>query len=240
VELHLAEVRATSSVHAPNLARIQVYQERHWRPRVTQHTVRVACTDLDTIVQREGLELDFLKVDTQGCEHEVLEGFHGASARMGFGITLETWTIEVHAGQRLTSDVMALAQELGYELFGVQPAATWRRAAAAGTLLQREQVTGLDLLYLKRVERLLAARPSIATVLKAAAIADVWGFPDYAIEVLREADRALGIGAVADRWIATILRRRAVRTRRRRGRELVRRALARIGVPVTAEFPSLH
>jgi hypothetical protein len=87
----------------------------------------------------------------------------------------------VHAGQALTGDVMRLMSDARLELFDTSVAAAWQRPLPDGVELDgKRQVTGLDLLFLR------TTRPAgdETRLLKLAAIADVFGFPDLALQLL--------------------------------------------------------
>ena len=108
VPLNLAINPATSSVHAPNFAFIEQFQPRHWQPRRTARKLEVRARPLDVILAEAQIEPDFLKLDTQGSEFEVLQGSTDALGQHIFGVLAETWIAEVHLGQHLSHDVMRL------------------------------------------------------------------------------------------------------------------------------------
>jgi FkbM family methyltransferase len=187
VSLHLAAEPSTSSVFPPNLAQIECYRDPHWRPRVTQRVVTVPAMTLDTAFKRHEFACDFLKLDVHGSEHEVLRGAREALARDVLGVLVETWTIPVHAGQRLAGDVLCLLAESGFELFDIGVAAAWRRRAGGPDPVRgKQQIIGLDMLFFKRPTAHPDAGESARRSITAAAIADVYGFHDYAIQLLEE------------------------------------------------------
>jgi FkbM family methyltransferase len=190
VDVHVAQYPGCTSVHPPNFPMLERFREPHWRPRVTTDTVGFSATTLDAALDDAGVGADFVKVDTQGSELEVLSGGRRTLAGDVFGAIVETWTVEVHRGQGLTGDVMQLMAQLGFSLFDVGVAAGWERRTAEGhDLGGRPQVVGLDLLFLKEREALRSDGRRV----KAAAVADVYGHPDFALELLEPVD-----GDVAD------------------------------------------
>jgi FkbM family methyltransferase len=179
VDLHVAAVPSTSSVHAPNAPLLKRYEVIHSAPRATREVVTVPATTLDRVLDERGLRCDFLKVDVQGAEFEVLRGASLSLDEL-LGAVVETWTVEVHAGQRLTGAVLEKLAAHGLDVFDINVAAAWyRRGAAAQGLEGRRQVTGLDVLALRDPPPADPVRRA-----KAAAIADAYGFTDVAAAFL--------------------------------------------------------
>jgi FkbM family methyltransferase len=181
VSVHVAEVPPCSSVHPPNDELLRHYRDEHARPRRTVAVERYPATTLDAALVEHGLVCDVLKVDTQGAEGEILRGAKRTLDEQVLCAVVETWTVEVHRGQALTGEVMELMADAGLTLFDVGVAAGWHRPLPPGVELPgKRQVIGLDLLFLRANP---PPGPETRT-LKLAAIADVYGFPDLALELL--------------------------------------------------------
>jgi FkbM family methyltransferase len=230
VDVHVAARPTSSSVYPPNDEVLRRYHPTHRAPRLTESVVRYPATTLDHALQSHGWSCDFLKIDTQGAEHEVLEGAAEALDGPAWGVLVETWTTEVHAGQRLTGDVLSLLAAHGFEVFDVNVAAAWSRAVADEPLDGRVQVVGLDLLLFKHPSRTTA--PSAATALKGAVVADAFGFLDYAVELLQ-------FGTSLDPRLAQLEHQVRETGRRRAGLGAFDRLRRRLRPP-TADFASLH
>jgi FkbM family methyltransferase len=183
VELHIASVPSCSSVHPPNDLVLAHFDERHRLPRRTVRTLAVPCTTLDRVLAERGLACDFAKIDTQGSELEILRGASASFSR-ALGAVLETWTVEVHAGQALTGAVLEELAARGLQVFDVGIAAAWSRASnASNKLAGKRQVTGLDVLALRDLAT-AGADVSRVRLAKAAALADTFGFTDFAVDLL--------------------------------------------------------
>jgi FkbM family methyltransferase len=179
VEVHLADVAACSSIHPPNFELLENFAPRHADPRRTERIVHVPATTLDAFAREHAVDVDFLKIDTQGSELEILAGARDTLERDVVGALVETWTLEVHRGQHLTGEVLTLMNTLGFELFDVGLAAAWRRRVAEQTRLYgKAQVVGLDLLFFKRP----LAVSTTAKAARLAATAALFGYPDFALE----------------------------------------------------------
>jgi FkbM family methyltransferase len=230
VDVHVAEVPTCSSVHPPNAELLAGYRREHAAPRETREKVTYPATTLDQAMSERGLTCDVLKVDTQGSEGEILRGGAETIARDVLCAVVETWTVPVHAGQALTGDVLRFMANAGLELFDTSVAAAWRRPLPEGVELDgKRQVTGLDLLFL----RTTLPVGDETRLLKLAAIADVFGFPDLALQLLGTGDSP----AVAALRAAVIA---GGRTEPRPGRSVADRLLRRPAPVPEPDFAPLH
>lgn len=185
VDVRVANVPSCSSVYPPNFELIKKYDEKYWKPRITERLVMVNCTTLDKVLAGRKLDCDFLKIDTQGAEYEILQGAVASLKSKIFGVLVETWTSEVHWGQHLTGDILSIMSGIGFSLFDVNIAAAWRRQTATTLkLFGKRQIIGLDLLFFKEPTVWLGQTKQLARTIKAAGISEVYGFPDYAVELL--------------------------------------------------------
>jgi FkbM family methyltransferase len=205
VDVHVADFPGCSSVHPPNFELLERYREEHWKPRVTRSIARYRATTLDAALADSGSGCDFIKIDTQGAEFEVLSGASETLECHVFGVLVETWTVDIHSGQRLTGDILNLMTGYGFHLFDVNVAAAWRRHVQGDVDPGgKRQVVGLDLLFFRNcVPR--SDVMSDTKLFKAAAIADIYGFPDYALEILDSSKACAGDTASANRLREQIL-----------------------------------
>ena len=78
-------------------------------------SVEVKCVRYDTLVESGEVQPpDFVKIDVQGCEYEVLEGM-GRHLHGVLGIELEAYVYEIYEGQRNLADIIAFLE--GHGLF---------------------------------------------------------------------------------------------------------------------------
>jgi len=180
---------ATSSVHPPNFDLIKSFKEENWRGRITKKTVNIQGKILDKITKENSIDVDFIKIDTQGSELEILQGSKDTLLKNCFGCTVETWTLEVFKKQYLSYDIMKFLQENGFLFFDFQVGAAWKRKYLDENFHGKRQIIGMDFLYLKSPEAFFRLDPSIEKTAKAIAIADVWGFPDYALQLIEHYEK---------------------------------------------------
>jgi len=87
-------------------------------------TINIKCSSLDSIIQKNSLAIDFLKIDTQGSELSILQG--GAIALKGIlGIEVEIEFAEIYKNQPLFTDVYSYLVEQGFEILDFVYLSRW-------------------------------------------------------------------------------------------------------------------
>ncbi len=239
IEFHLANIPSTSSVPPPNFDYIKCYDKSVWESRQTDKILKVNCTSLDTILQEQNSDCDFLKIDTHGAEYDILLGAAKALESKITGVLVETWSAEIHRGQKLTGDIMVKMKELGFDLFNIGTAAAWpRQTTSQYQLHSKSQIVGLDLLFMREPVSQANAIDQPAKLIKAAAIAEVYGFVDYAVEILTR-----GIKNIPEHSSSLTVARDQILTnsniRHSLGHKIKRRLSRYLGKP-QQDFASLH
>jgi FkbM family methyltransferase len=191
INIHIAKSPGSSSVYPPNQEILRKFDPGVWEPRCTEKHVAVESATIDSVLRIANSDCDFIKLDIHSAEYEALEGAVASLKTKVFGVLVETWTLEYHQGQRLAHDVMKILIDLGFQLFEVGIAAGGRRGITATVpLYGKQQVHGLDLLFFKDPIVFPCDQKSLVKCVKSAAIADLYGYPDYAITILKDqADR---------------------------------------------------
>jgi FkbM family methyltransferase len=165
------------------------------RFRETQQ-VPIRLTDIDSFLAETRVEyVDFIKLDVEGAELMALEGSREMLRRSVHGVFVEIWFHRDHIGRPLFPDIDAFLRAFGYVLFDMRDLIRWRRKTQRGTEV-RHQVNGGQLmfanaLYLRDVPGARLAgtyRPGSGSrleILKLASLAEVFGYNDFALEVLQ-------------------------------------------------------
>lgn len=187
LELHVAERGSTSSVYPPNWDFLKVFETPHWVPRKTKAVLELSALALDEATKVHGFKPDFLKIDTQGSEYEILQGARDVLETQCMGCTLETWTGPVHSGQKLSFEIMRYMHDIGYRLFDIERTAVWQRAQNAELKANRGELVGFDLLYFADPETI--KRRTAPEVIKAAVIFDLWGYRRLAMSLLEGVEK---------------------------------------------------
>lgn len=231
--LYLCEWASTSSMYPPAEAANRQYEPIHWLGRVPAKTLQVKCVPLDSILTPEDAP-DFIKIDTQGSELEILQGAEQL-LRQGAPLVLaETWCAEIYAGMPLTHEVMAFMYELGYQVFDLNVAAAWQhKNAALSDVYCKSKTIGFDLLFVKRLDQLNFEHEE--QLLKFAGLCELFGFRDYAIVALEASTMKSGR---TDEAIAIMVQNdRLDRRRNKRWKRIITRLLR---LPQIRLWPGLH
>jgi|LauGreDrversion4_2_1035121.scaffolds.fasta_scaffold89507_2 FkbM family methyltransferase len=117
--VYVTRFLACSSLLRPDPARLAGFAVAPLFEVVRQ--AEVQCRRYDSLHTKEGAPVpDIIKIDVQGVEYEVLEGFGGLLDHC-VGITLETHTIPIYEGQKTIGDILGLMDRWGFELRLLQP-----------------------------------------------------------------------------------------------------------------------
>ena len=154
---------------------------------------------LDEFTEVEKIkDIDFLKINVQGGEHEILNGASKNISRI-LGVFLEVSFVESYKNRPLFSDTDVLLREKGFTFFDLLAHHYIGRATSpveAQHLLTSNPTLGLQVsvwgqlveghaLYL--VDPIASENPlllSPSRVLKLAALSEAWGQIEYAYELL--------------------------------------------------------
>lgn len=125
--------------------------------------------------------VDFVELDTQGTELEILEGAGDLLSRSVLGIRTEAEFSPMYVGQPLFADVDAFVRRNGFLLFDLSRH-RYRRASFPHVRTQGQLLYGHALYF--RDYRLLSAADRRKELVNLAIIAGFHGFHDYALEIL--------------------------------------------------------
>ena len=199
--LNVTRDGGTSSLLEPNTDFLRRF------PRVERFDVvkrvPVRTDSLDALLPANGVDdADFLKIDTQGAELAILEGARATLGQRAIGVEVEAGFAPLYRGQSEFGDVDALLRGLGYALFDLRPS-YWKRAKGARYGGPKGQLVFGDALYLKTEDAFAAQLQSAASadaaaskLLRMLSVCALYGYVDYAIELL-EAHRSALTPAIA-------------------------------------------
>lgn len=116
--LNLTAHRGFSSFLAPDETS-QYFSSSRPREAAIERTIDVQVEKLDTFAQRHGLSVDFLKVDTEGSDLEVLEGASQSLHRTILGVRIELHAQSCFHGQPLLSDIFTFLHQHRFTLINL-------------------------------------------------------------------------------------------------------------------------
>lgn len=118
-KLNITQYWGCASLREPNRALLSKY--RIGRAFEIIRTERVTCTRYDELHRRGEVPApDAIKIDAQGYEYEVLQGF-GSLLHDCLGIELETHLYPIYKEQKLLHDLVGLLARFGFVLRRLQP-----------------------------------------------------------------------------------------------------------------------
>jgi FkbM family methyltransferase len=150
--------------------------------------VDLDCISLDEFCQQEKVAaVDFIKLDTQGSELEILRGGDKILDRV-FGIAVEVEFSPLYAGQPLFGDIDAYLTSKGFSLFDLNR--HWWKRTTEHSIESRGQVMFADAIYLR--DPALSSSPSYwdnlqsdsSGIERIVALSSVLGYSDFALALL--------------------------------------------------------
>lgn len=173
-----------SSLYPPNESYIQRFHGLRDGLKLDL-TIEIETTTLDTFCQRQGInEIDFLQVDVQGADFDVLQGASEILQRSLLGLQVEVEFSHLYVNQPLFSDIDVYLRKYGFALFDLVTDDAWcRRPRACSPIyspVRTGQLLWADACYLRDPIRENASTQikEPAQILKLACLADILGFPD--------------------------------------------------------------
>ncbi len=146
-------------------------------------TQEVQTVALDTYLPTVGVQhIDFLKLDTQGTELEILQGAESYLSTSILGLKVEVEFTPMYLNQPLFSEVDSYIRQFDFMLFDLLRH-RYRRQSYPRDLDTRGQLLYGDAFYLKDY-KCLVEQGMKTEVAKLAIIASFYGFHDYALEIV--------------------------------------------------------
>lgn len=184
--LYVTQHPMCSSLYPPN----EPYLERFsGLPELVNldFCIELETTTLDEFCQQEGIdEIDFLQIDVQGAELQVLEGACEILNRSVLAVQAEVEFSHLYSEQPLFADVDTHLRKQGFTLFDLEQAYRLRARTPIGSAVRNGQLLWGDAFYFRDLIRddLDSPLKTPHKILKLACLADLLNFPDYALELL--------------------------------------------------------
>jgi FkbM family methyltransferase len=190
-KLYLTDSRFASSVYRPNEAMLQNFGVWPWYAPAGH--VMAEVDTLDACLDRHpDWRADFVKVDVEGADLEVLKGGYKALAT-AFGVQIEVSFIARNIGAPLQYEVDLWLREAGFHPH-LLIREHWVRANGVYGALSRPQLAWADAIYFRErdwvLERLATAATREAVEARLAGILAIllaYGAHDYAAEIVAAA-----------------------------------------------------
>lgn len=186
-KLYVTKAPMCSSLYPPNepyLARFQGLPDL----MNLDFEVDIEVTTLDDFCQVEGLkEIDFLQIDVQGADLDVLKGARWILERSVMAIQIEVEFFPLYLGQPLFADVDTFLRNNGFSLFDIGFGRRNRVDSPIQSKVHPGHILWGDGFYFRDlIDPNTSSLPKTPDqIFKLACIADVLNFNDYALELLK-------------------------------------------------------
>lgn len=188
--LYVTKAVHCSSLYPPNTSltdRLMGYREG----LELDFSIEIETTTLDELFDSQEIsQIDFLQVDVQGADLDVLNGARSLLGRGVLGVEVEVEFSPLYQNQPLFSDIDIFLRDCDFSLFDLNMNDPWCRQFRHSSPIFSNQRPGqllwADALYLRDIvaynpDHLLSSPQAL---LKQACIADILEFTDYAFELL--------------------------------------------------------
>jgi FkbM family methyltransferase len=184
--LYVTKHPMCSSLYPPNETFIARFEQL---PELASldFSMEIETSTIDDFCRQEGItEIDFLQLDVQGAELQVLEGGAEIIAHSTLAIQSEVEFSPIYKNQPLFSDIDSYVRKQGFALFDLMPAYRLRARSPIRAANRFGQLLWGEAFYLRDLisENLDIGLKTPEKIIKLACIADLVNFPDYSLELL--------------------------------------------------------
>lgn len=227
VPFYLCSASPFSSILKPHVENFRTVGKL---PNVESYSLQTI--DVNTIdnllLSDHGARPDFIKLDTQGTELQILKGGRQVIAESVLGVCAEVEFIELYENQPLFSDVDQFLMGEGFEFMAFKDMMYWRTEEARRHACASERFLSADALYVRKPGRLPTGLDRRTTALKLMIIQALYGYPDLALKELSRSSEVFAHSETSGIETALIGLLRAASKPRFRGKERLLNALARL------------
>ncbi|MBI4595537.1 MAG: FkbM family methyltransferase [Candidatus Tectomicrobia bacterium] len=191
---------AGSGFYQPDMKQVQRFPDKVNLAVVK--TIELDTAGFDSFASDNAIDyVDFLKLDTESTELDILKGAARSLKKSVIGLSIEIWFQPWHIGQPVFCDVYSFLRPLGFRLFDLALYRMSREALPEATPslipgpTKQGQVISGEALYLRDGASEIAAESILEDgwddikILKLASIMELFCLPDCAAELIQVAHR---------------------------------------------------
>lgn len=184
-EIYITQYLDCCSLYPPNTAVVERLSLLN-RALQLSTTVEIETTTLDDFVAEEKVAIDFLYIDVQGAELDVIKGGNKMLENI-LGLQVELEFVPLYLGQPLFTDINLYLKNKGFHLWDLDTSheSSHRLRSIAPIYYQKAKMGQLifaDGLYLR--DPISQKELSPKQIFKLACMADILNYPDYCLELL--------------------------------------------------------
>ena len=173
LKLYITQDASSSSIYEPNLSENQNYKSKYHDCRNLNKVVNVKCKKMDNLLT---ISPDFIKIDTQGSEYEIIKGARKLLTHNCPLVSLETWTRDVYKKSPRMDPIISLMYEYGYEILDMELCASEKHRTNFRTI-SKQTVSGYEITFGKKnIEMVKDYNSKVKYVL----LLDLFGYKDMA------------------------------------------------------------
>lgn len=145
-------------------------------------------------IEFDNKEIDFIKIDTEGAELEILKGSNKYLGNSILGLELEVQFVNRTIGSPVFSDIDKFLRPFGYQLMTLTKQ-SWIRKNNIWNIYSNPQIIWADSVYIMNEECIVSKINKLdkdyreTTILKFIAICLVYGFYDYCVSILYKLEK---------------------------------------------------
>lgn len=150
-----------------------------------ENEINVPCDTLDNVLNSDQLLLDYIKIDTQGSELDILKGATNSLNNDIFAVEVEVEFNELYQNQPFFADVDIFLRDRGYILMDIGNMLHVKGRNTIGVGGSKSILISGDALYFKSFDNVvdIIKRGGFDKLNNIVAICLVYGYSDYAIEI---------------------------------------------------------
>ena len=142
--LYVTENPFQSSFYPPS-NKLKKFDNEHYKTRKITSKIKVKVNRLDNVFKEiKSLELDIVKIDTQGSELDILKGAIKTLQKFYPVLLIETWTVDVYENAPKLNEILNFLEKINYEIWDLEKAAAWHHADSSPS--SKPILIGLNLL----------------------------------------------------------------------------------------------
>ena len=181
VKFHLCKKQQVSSTYSPNKLVLDKYEDSD-RFEI-EKIITLEADSMNNLLLKENIsEIDFMKIDTQGSELDIIKGASNFYENL-VGLEVEVEFLELYRGQPLFSEVNSFIESKGFTLIDLKRY-FWKRSSKKYSS-NKGQLIFADALYLKEPEDIIALDGlNEEKIVRTIFIYMAYGYDDFAATLL--------------------------------------------------------
>lgn len=193
LDYYITDGHGKSSIYKPNFKFLSQFEDvERYKVNSVQTLSSKKIRTLDSFIKdRFIIDIDFIKLDTQGSELDILKGCQNYAIHNTFGMQIEVEFIEIYENQSLFRDVDAFMQKNGFQLFDIRRQ-YWKRKEFYEYVGKGQLIFG-DALYFKKLDVLFKELSKIedqsyiiSKIYKSILVCSIYGIYDYAVSIAKK------------------------------------------------------